>query len=86
MVPCAGRSLTNANGDSEDFNAAGHHLEQLRPARAFGDVEVTFEIILLEVELLLKKREYTTALHIVNTKIKELKANPKSGSSFPIPP
>ncbi|KAK5163337.1 APC5 protein [Saxophila tyrrhenica] len=63
---------------AEDFDAADHYLEQLRSARTHADTEITFEITLLEVELLLRKKDYKTALDIINNKIKQLKQNPRS--------
>lgn len=41
--------------------------------REFGDPEIQFEISLLEIELLIKKREYPAALTLTNKQIDEAK-------------
>ena len=63
---------------SEDLDAATYYLEHLRPIRSSGDPETSFEISLLEVELLVKQQEYERALGCVSASIAALKD--KSGA------
>lgn len=65
----------------ESFEAADVYLEQLRPARAFAESEVTHEITMLEIELLRKKHDYQTALAVLNGAIQRLKSTTKAGQS-----
>lgn len=63
----------------EEFESADAYLEQLRPSRTFAEAEITFEIIILQIELHRKKQDYQMALHITNTTIRELKQSPRAG-------
>lgn len=53
-------------------------LEQLAPIRRFGDPEIVFEISLLEIEVLIKQEDYSTALSLVNRHINTLKSKPSA--------
>ncbi|KAK3683200.1 APC5 protein [Vermiconidia calcicola] len=64
---------------SGDLDAATYALEQLRPARSmFGDAELSFELSLLEIEVMLKKEQCQKAMHAVNTQIDEQKRSPRA--------
>ena len=80
-TPILNRFLLHAypNSHRDDLEAARHDLQQLQPVRSFGDLEVIFEINLLEIDLLLKQQEYQKALNTVNKHITAMKHNAGAG-------
>lgn len=59
--------------DSGDIHAAEYYLAQLRPLRPSCEPEMVFEINLLEIELLIKRKELDRAYTKVDTQLAKMK-------------
>ena len=64
-----------------NLDLAGRALESLQSMPYSSEPDIVFETLLLEVDLRIAKEEFETALHLVNTRIAKLKANPRAGKS-----
>ena len=56
-------------------------MSQLQPIRGLGDAEIEFEIDVLEIVLLVKRRELGQAMTKINAHLKRLQQSPFAGKS-----